>query len=167
MISKARLSAVLGGGALVAGGALLAASPGAMADTLPTPEPPTLISATVTGCPQGFCEPGQTGELVVNYKAAPLPAGAPSDAQMGTEFFANGKFINGYANVYGPGISFMLCDGNVLRYPCLPAYGGLTLGNNPVITAKAGISTGNPDDNNVQTSPLSGPSNSVTVNLGG
>lgn len=169
MISKARLSTALGA-VVVAGGALFAASPGASASTLPTPQPPQLTSVNVVqGCPQGaswVCEPGQTGELIVNYQAAPLPAGVPSDARMETWFYANGKFISSDANFEGQGIGFPICSGDVTAYPCIPGYGATALGSAPVITAKSQIFAGNPDNNTLQESLLSGASNSLTAHLG-
>jgi len=175
MISKARLSLGLGT-ALAAGGALLAASPVASADTLPTPDPPTLVSATVTKCPspagveggyQGFCQRGQSGELILEYKDAPLPPGSPSGAYMSTYFYANGKILNEYNETfYDPGngargIGFPICSsGAGGQYPCNPSWVA-TLQGNEVMTATDQVGTGNADDNNVQTGPQSAPSNGL------
>src|SRR3954469_10003662 len=76
MNMKARLPRGLGV-VLLTGGALLAWAPGANASnaTLPTPDPPRLLSATVSGC-QAPCARGESGKVVITVDNPTPPPGA-------------------------------------------------------------------------------------------
>lgn len=147
--------------ALLAGGALLAIGSGARASAaaLPTPEPPRLLSATVSGC-QGPCAPGESGEVVITVDN-PTP---PPGATIVDTTFANGVVIDPNASRSGDPLElhFAICSG--IRQPfegCVTQAQVDALRGNEVITVRAHAISGNPDDGTQQVSAQSAPSNAL------
>jgi hypothetical protein len=160
MSTKARLPWGLGV-VLLVGAALLPWTPGAMASgaTLPTPEPPRLLSATVSGC-QAPCAPGESGEVVITVDN-PTP---PQGASIIDTTFANGVAID--PNASGGGdpreLHFAICSG--IRQPfegCVTQAQVDALRGDEVITVRAHAVSGNPDNGTQQTSAQSAPSNGL------
>lgn len=146
---------------LLVGAALLAGGPGANASdpTLPTPEAPRLLSATVSGC-QAPCAPGEAGEVVITIDN-PTP---PSGAAIIDTAFANGVAIDPNASRSGDPLElhFAVCSG--IRQPfegCITQAQVDALRGDEVITVRAHAISGNPDDGTQQTSALSAPSNGL------
>lgn len=169
MIAKARLSQGLGV-ALVAGSTLVATATGASAagDPLPTPDPPHLVSATVTGCTVP-CKPGEVGELLLFYKLPPLPPGAPSDSLRFLDWvYANGKRIANYNETIGGdtlGIGFEICTPKSRTTRSCPLYDEPLRGDE-VMTLTAFIARGDADLGTDQYSAESAPSNSLVPTQG-
>lgn len=160
MNTKARLPRGLGV-ALLAGGSLLAVAPGAKAShaTLPTPDPPRLLSATVSGC-QAPCAPGESGEVVIIVDN-PTP---PPGATIIDTTFANGVAIDPNASKSGDPLElhFAICSG--IRQPfegCVSQAQVDALRGDEVITVRSHAISGNPDDGTQQTSAQSAPSNAL------
>jgi hypothetical protein len=146
---------------LLVGGVLLAGAPGAEASdaTLPTPDPPRLLSATVSGC-QAPCAPGESGEVVITIDN-PTP---PPDATIIDTTFANGVAIDPNASKGGDPLElhFAICSG--IRQPfegCVTQAQVDALRGDEVITVRAHAVAGNPDDGTQQTSAQSAPSNGL------
>jgi len=146
---------------LLVGGALLAGAPGANAAdaTLPTPDPPRLLSATVSGC-QAPCAPGESGEVVITVDN-PTP---PPGATIIDTTFANGVAIDPNASKSGETLElhFAICSG--IRQPfegCVTQAQVDALRGDEVITVRAHAISGNPDDGTQQTSAQSAPSNGL------
>jgi hypothetical protein len=160
MSTTARLPRGIGVVALVAG-ALLAVAPGANASggTLPTPDPPRLLSATVSGC-QAPCAPGESGTVVITVDNPTPPPGA---AIVDTTF-ANGVAIDPNASKSGDPLElhFAICSG--IRQPfegCVTQAQVDALRGDEVITVRAHAISGNPDDGTQQISAQSAPSNGL------
>jgi hypothetical protein len=143
---------------LLVGAALLAGAPGASASdaTMPTPDAPRLLSATVSGC-QAPCAPGESGEVVITVdNPTPSPGALISDTT-----FANGVAIDPNATRGGDPVElhFAICSG--IRQPfegCVTQAQVDALRGDEVITVRAHALSGNPDDGTQQTSALSAPS---------
>src|SRR5919106_3649527 len=147
--------------ALSVGGALLAVAPGANASdpTLPTPDPPRLLSATVSGC-QAPCAAGESGEVVITVDN-PTP---PPGATIIDTTFADGVAIDPNASRSGDPLElhFAICSG--IRQPfegCITQAQVDALRGDEVITVRAHAISGNPDDGTQQTSAQSAPSNGL------
>jgi hypothetical protein len=160
MSTKARLRRGFGV-VLLVGGALVAWAPGANASgaTLPTPDPPRLLSATVSGC-QAPCAPGESGEVVITVDN-PTP---PPGAVIIDTTFANGVAIDPNASKSGDRreLHFAICSG--IRRPfegCVTQAQVDALRGDEVITVRAHAISGNPDDGTQQTSAQSAPSNGL------
>jgi hypothetical protein len=146
---------------LLFGGAVLAAAAGANASgaTLPTPEPPRLLSATVSGC-QAPCAAGESGEVVITVDNPPPPPGAT----IIDTTFADGVAIDPNASRGGDPreLHFAICSG--IRQPfegCITQAQVDALRGDEVITVRAHAIAGNPDDGTQQTSAQSAPSNGL------
>ena len=151
---------------LLVGGALLAGAPGANASgaTLPTPEPPRLLSATVSGC-QAPCAPGESGEVVITVDN-PTP---PPGAIIIDTTFADGVAIDPNASSSGDPreLHFAICSG--IRRPfegCVTQAQVDALRGDEVITVRAHAVSGNPDNGTQQTSAQSAPSNALVPTQG-
>jgi hypothetical protein len=160
MSTKARLPRGVGL-VLLVGGALLAGAPGANASdaTLPIPDAPRLLSATVSGC-QAPCAPGESGEVVITVDN-PMP---PPGAIIIDTTFANRVAIDPNASKSGDPLElhFAICSG--IRQPfegCVTQAQVDALRGDEVITVRAHAISGNPDDGTQQTSALSAPSNGL------
>src|SRR3954467_8050489 len=109
MSTKARMPRGIGV-VLLVGGALVAGAPGANASdpTLPTPDPPRLLTATVSGC-QAPCAPGESGQVVITVDN-PTP---PPGAIIIDRTFANGVAIDPNASRGGDPreLHFAICSG--------------------------------------------------------
>jgi hypothetical protein len=149
------------GGVLLVGGALVSGAAGANASngTLPTPDPPRLLSATVSGC-QAPCAPGKSGEVVITVDNPTPPAGAI----IIDTTFADGVAIDPNASKGGDPLElhFAICSG--VRRPfegCVTQARVDALRGDEVITVRAHAVSGNPDDGTQQTSAQSAPSNGL------
>jgi hypothetical protein len=160
MRTNARLSRGFGA-VLLVGGALVIGAPGASGSgaTLPTPDPPRLLSATVSGC-HAPCAPGQSGEVVIVVDNPTPPAGAI----IVDRTFADGVVIDPNGSKGGDPLElhFAICSG--VRRPfegCVTQAQVDALRGDEVITVRAHAIAGNPDDGTQQTSAESAPSNGL------
>jgi hypothetical protein len=158
--TKARLPRGLGVVAVVGAG-LLAWAPGGNASDarLPTPDPPRLLSATVSGC-QAPCAPGESGEVVILVDNPTPPAGATVIDRT----FADGVVIDPNASKSGDPreLHFAICSG--VRRPfegCVTQAQVDALRGDEVITVRAHFVSGNPDNGTQQISAESAPSNGL------
>jgi hypothetical protein len=154
---KARVWQGLGAVLLVAG-VLLAWAPAASAATLPTPDPPKLLSATVSGC-QAPCAPGESGQVALTFENPTTPG----EALVNT-VYANGVAVNPIANTIGnPKTLFIsICSG--IHQPnqgCSSQREVDAVRGGEVFTVTVRAFTGNPDDGTQQFSAESAPSNAL------
>jgi hypothetical protein len=157
MGTKGRVWQALAAVLLVAG-ALLAWAPAAGAATVPTPPPPKLLSATVSGC-QAPCAPGEAGQVALTFENPTV-----SGVALVNSFYANGVGVNPIANTIGnPKTVFIsICSGIhqpnqgcSLQQEVDAVRGAETF----TVTVRAFI--GNPDDGTQQFSAESAPSNGL------
>jgi hypothetical protein len=157
MRMKARLTQVLG--VVLVTGAAAAPGANASAATLPTPDPPRLLRATVSGC-QAPCAAGESGVVVITVdNPAPPPGATIIDTT-----FANGVAVDPNASKSGDPLElhFAICSG--IRRPfegCITQAQVDALRGDEVITVRAHAISGNPDDGTQQTSAQSAPSNGL------
>jgi len=157
MRTKARLTQVLG--VVLVAGAALPARANASHATLPTPDPPRLLNATVSGC-QAPCARGESGVVVITVDN-PTP---PPGATLIDTTFANGVAIDPNASKSGDPLElhFAICSG--IRRPfegCITQAQVDALRGDETITVRAHAISGNPDDGTQQTSAQSAPSNGL------
>ena len=157
MGTKGRVWQGLGVVLLVAG-ALLAWAPAAEAATLPTPDPPKLLSATVSGC-QAPCAPGEAGQVALTFENPTTPG----EALVNTAY-ANGVAVDPIGNTIGnPKTLFIsICSG--IRQPnegCITQQQVDAVRGAEVFTVTVRAFTGNPDDGTQQFSAESAPSNGL------
>lgn len=168
MSAKARVFHALGA-ATLAGGALVAGSPGANAadDPLPVPDPPHLISATVTGC-HAPCPIGTSGDVVITWEQSPVPAGAPDGTSVDYWRYANDFRLSGADWVSQKDntitMAIPICASNWSKPYCYPAYVSALRGNE-VMTVTAYSEIMNPDYTG-RASAESAPSNGLVPTQG-
>lgn len=165
MSAKACVFQALGAVAL-AGGALVATSPGANADdALPVPDPPHLISAVVTGC-HAPCPIGTSGDVVLTWQQAQPPAdGLGVDYEQYANDFklAEVDWVSQKDNTITMAIP--ICASDWSKPYCYPAY-VTALRGAEVMTVTAYSLSGNPDDGTLRTSAESAHSNGLVPTQG-
>lgn len=145
---------------LLVAGALLAWAPGAgAAATLPTPDPPKLLSATVSGC-VAPCAPGESGQVALTIQNPAVPAGEAVDNTV----YANGVAVDPIASKSGNPLTlfFSICSG--IRQPfqgCVTQQQVDAVRGAELFTVTARAFSGNPDNGTQQFSAESRPSNGL------
>jgi hypothetical protein len=147
------------GAVLLVAGALLAWAPGAHAATLPTPDPPKLLSATVSGC-EAPCAAGESGQVTLTIQNPTVPDGEG----INNHVYANGVAVDPIASKSGNPLTLFISICSGIRQPfegCITQQQVDAVRGGEVFTVTATAVTGNPDDGTLQTSAESAPSNGL------
>lgn len=127
--------------------------------TLPTPAPPKLLSATVSGC-EAPCAEGESGQVTLTIQNPTVPEGET----IVNTVYANGVAVEPIASKSGNPLTLFISICSGIRQPfqgCRTQQQVDAVRGAEVFTVTAMAVTGNPDDGTQQFSAESAPSNGL------